>query len=393
MNLQMDDELAAFRAQVRAFLRTHLTEALRRGQRLCTSMYPEPEVSVPWQRVLQQQGWLVPLWPREWGGTGWTPLQRFVFETECALAGAPVVHPMGVRLLGPVILRYGTAEQKKRFLPSILSSEAYWCQGFSEPGAGSDLASLRTRAVSDGDDYIVNGSKIWTTHAHHSNWMFALVRTGTEGKPQQGISFLLIDMASPGISVRPIATIGGDHDVNEVFLESVRVPKANRIGEENRGWDCAKYLLEFERGAGIFSPRLRSQLKRVGDAMVAMAAAGLAPAETLAARFGEVLADVDAFEMLELRTLSTLSAGQNPGPVSSVLKLRASRLKQAVAELGVEALGAEALRWRDEPGSQAYSDEIVGALMPEYANSRAYTIFGGAAEVQLGLIARALVAA
>jgi acyl-CoA dehydrogenase len=390
MNLLFDNKLRAFRDEVRAFLRKHLTEDMRRGQRLTTGLYPEPEFSVPWQRALQQRGWLVPLWPREWGGTGWTPVQRFIFETECSLAGAPLVHPMGTRLVGPVLLRYGTQEQKERFLPPILRSESYWCQGFSEPGAGSDLASLRTRAAPDGDDYVVNGSKLWTTHAHHADWMFALVRTSNEGKPQQGISFLLIDMKSPGILVRPIATIGGDHDVNEVFFEDVRVPQANRIGAENAGWDCAKYLLEFERGAGIFSPRLRSQLKRVGEAVDSLKRAGGVLPANFIQRFGEVLADVDTFEMMELRMLGTLEPGRSPGPMASVLKLRSSRLKQAVAELGMEALGPEAVRWRDPQAP--YDDPVVAALMPEYANSRAFTIFGGAAEVQLGLIARSVMA-
>ncbi|MBO4123541.1 acyl-CoA dehydrogenase family protein [Cupriavidus gilardii] len=399
MDLQLTPELASFREEVRAFLRESLTPALRRGQRLTTAMYPEPETSGPWQAMLREQGWLVPLWPTEWGGTGWSPVQRFIFETECALAGAPLVHPMGVRLLGPVLLRFGTDAQKQRYLPRILSGEDYWCQGFSEPGAGSDLAALRTRAVRDGDDYVVSGSKLWTTHAHHANRMFALVRTGNDGRRQDGISFLLIDMDSPGITVRPIATIGGDHDVNEVFFDEVRVPQANRVGEENAGWACARYLLEFERGAGIFSPRLRSQLMRVGDAMAVLQAGGLrhdsAQRQLLQARFGEVCADLDAFEMLELKTLGQLMPGQSPGAVSSILKLRASRLKQQIGELGVEMLGLEGQRWRDETAGSAYGgdpdDGIVGTLLPEYLNSRAFTIFGGAAEVQLGIIARSVV--
>lgn len=389
MNIELSPAEQAFREEVRAFLRDNLTDALRRGQRETSSMYPEPEVSGPWQQALQRKGWLVPLWPQEWGGTGWTAVQRFIFESECALAGAPLVHPMGVRLVGPVILRFGTDEQKRRYLPRILSGEDYWCQGFSEPGAGSDLASLKMRAVPDGDDYILNGSKIWTTHAHHSNKMFALVRTSTEGKRQEGISFLLIDMDTPGIEVRPIATIGGDHDVNEVFFTDVRVPQANRIGDENKGWDCAKYLLEFERGAGIFSGRLRSQLKRVGDAIAELETAGVNVRgdARLVARFGEVCADLDCFEMMELRIMGALQPGQSPGPVSSILKLRASRMKQAIAELGVEMLGDEALRWREAPGH----DSVLPVLVPDYLNSRAYTIFGGAAEVQLGIIAKSVV--
>jgi len=292
---------------------------------------------------------------------------------------------MGVRLVGPVILRYGTQAQKRRYLPRILSSEDYWCQGFSEPNAGSDLASLSLRARRDGDDYILDGTKIWTSYAHHANRMFALVRTGHEGKKQQGISFLLIDMSLPGISVRPIATIGGDHEVNEVHFDGVRVPQSERVGDENGGWECAKYLLEFERGAGIFSPRLRAQLKRVAEAVGTPGAA----TEEWMRRFGQVSADVDTFEWLELRTMGALAPGANPGPVSSILKLRASRLKQTIAELGVDALGGDSLRWRSNPLDQRNN---ASTLVPEYCNSRAYTIFGGAAEIQLGLIARTLLA-
>ena len=378
------------RDEVRAFLREHLTPRLRDGQYRTAAVYPEPEISGPWQQALQRRGWLVPLWPREWGGTGWTPLQRFIFETECALAGAPLVHPMGVRLVGPVILKFGTERQKRLHLPRILSGEDYWCQGFSEPGAGSDLASLKLRAEVDGADYVLNGSKIWTTHAHHANRMFALVRTSSAGRRQDGISFVLIDMHTPGITVRPIGTIGGDHDLNEVFFADVRVPRANLVGEENRGWDCAKYLLEFERGAGIFSPRLRSQFKRVGDALRELAGEGLPLAAELPMRLGEVAADLDTFEMLELKVLGSLAPGQTPGPLSSVLKLRASRMKQAIAELGLEILGPESLRWQATP--RLLTDaRAAPALLQDYLNSRAFTIFGGAAEVQLGIIAKTLV--
>ncbi|MGY8525685.1 acyl-CoA dehydrogenase family protein [Paracidovorax citrulli] len=392
MDLQLTPELLAFRNEVRDFLREALPEPLRRGQQLTTAMYPEPEISGPWQARVRERGWLVPLWPREWGGTGWSGIERFIFETECALAGAPLVHPMGVRLVGPVILRYGTEEQKRIYLPRILSGEDYWCQGFSEAGAGSDLAALRTRAVADGEHYIVNGSKLWTTHAHHANRMFALVRTSNEGRRQDGISFLLIDMDTPGISVRPIPTIGGDHDVNEVFFDNVRVPMANRIGAENEGWQCARYLLEFERGAGIFSPRLRAQLKRIGDVLASeQRAEDDADASVLRRRrFGEVCADLDAFEMLELKTLGTLAPGASPGPVASILKLRASRLRQAISEMGLAVVGPEALRWRmpQEEDDDTDSGVLRDCLLPDFLNARAYTIFGGAAEVQLGIIAR-----
>ena len=389
MNLLLDADDAAFREELRTFLAAHLTPALRHGQYLNAAIYPEPEISGAWQKILRSRGWLVPLWPREWGGTGWTPVQRFIFETECALAGAPLVHPMGVRLVGPVLLRYGTEQQKQHYLPRILSGEDYWCQGFSEPGAGSDLASLKLRAVADGDDYVLDGSKIWTTHAHHANRMFALVRTSSEGKRQDGISFLLIDMHSPGITVRPIRTIGGDHDLNEVFFDAVRVPQVNRVGEENAGWECARYLLEFERGAGIFSPRLRSQLKRVGDVMQGREAEGMVCDHHVLRRFGHVLADLDTFEMLELKTFALMEPGRAPGPLSSVLKLRASRMRQAIAELGIEVLGPQSLRWHN-----AAEDGAIGVaqdtLLPDFLNSRAATIFGGAQEIQLGIIAKTL---
>ena len=386
MDLRLDPDTAAFRAEVRAFLREELPPALARGQYLTSAVYPEPEISGPWHEALRQRGWLVPLWPREWGGTGWSSLQRFVFETECALAGAPLVHPMGTRLVGPLILRFGTPEQKAFYLPRILAGDDYWCQGFSEPGSGSDLASLALRALPDGDDYVLNGSKIWTTHAHHANRMFALVRTSTEGRRQEGISFLLIDMKSSGVTVRPIITIGGDHELNQVFFDDVRVPRANRVGPENQGWECAKYLLEFERGAGIASPRLRAQFKRVGDALAQLRAAG-APTVGIEGRFGEVLADLDTFEMFEFKVLGALAPGEAPGPLASILKLKASRMRQAVGELGVEVLGAEGLRWRDADSPWG-PESPLGVLLPDYLNSRAFTIFGGAAEVQLGIIAR-----
>ncbi|MFM9999355.1 MAG: acyl-CoA dehydrogenase family protein [Burkholderiaceae bacterium] len=389
MNLLLDPEDAAFRDEVRAFLAAQLAPELRRAQQLNAAIYLEPEISGAWQKILQQRGWLVPLWPREWGGTGWTPLQRFIFETECALAGAPLVHPMGVRLVGPVLLRYGTEAQKQHYLPRILAGDDYWCQGFSEPGAGSDLAALKLRAIADGSDYVLDGSKIWTTHAHHANRMFALVRTSSEGKRQDGISFLLIDMHSPGITVRPIRTIGGDHDLNEVFFDAVRVPQANRVGEESAGWQCARYLLEFERGAGIFSPRLRSQLKRVGDVMQARKIEGIVCDNHLVRRFGHVLADLDTFEMLELKIFALLEPGRAPGALSSVLKLRASRLRQAIAELGVEVLGPESLRWH-AAGAAGDIETVEDALLPDFLNSRAATIFGGAQEIQLGIIAKTL---
>lgn len=385
MNLTMNEADRAFRREVRAFLSANLTEEMRAGQLRTSGSYPDPGFAIPWQQALNRQGWMVPLWPQAWGGTGWTGLQRFIFESECAMAGAPLVHPMGARFVGPVIIRFGTDEQKQRFLPRIRTSEDYWCQGFSETGAGSDLAALSLSATRDGEDYILQGAKTWTTNAHHANWMFALVRTSREEQRQGGISFLLIDMRSAGITVRPIPTIGGDHDVNEVFFDAVRVPRSNLVGVEGEGWNCAKYLLEFERGAGIFSPRLRAQLNRVAGVMRSAAHLCL---EAHGIRLGELRAELDAFEWLELRSLMPLQPGQNPGPVSSVLKLRASRLKQGIAQLAMDALGEDALRWRSDALSTSAASDAAHYMVPDYCNSRAYTIFGGTAEIQLSLIAR-----
>ena len=274
-------------------------------------------------------------------------MRRWIFETELARAGAPPLSPMGLRMAGPVIMRFGTPAQRARWLPGILSGEDAWCQGYSEPGSGSDLASLRTRAVRDGDHYVVDGTKIWTTHAHHADMMFALVRTGAEtARRQDGISFLLIDMRSPGITVRPIRSASGDHEVNQVFLDGVRVPLDHRIGDEGQGWVIAKYLLEFERGGAIAAARLRAALDRV----VALAhGRGALDDPDLALAVSAVEVDVDALEATELRVMATMQVGQNPGGlVSSMLKLRWSEQQQAITRLGVRALGADALLWESE---------------------------------------------
>lgn len=395
MNFKLESADIAFRETIRKFLSKNLTQEFILGQRYTTEMYPEPEYSRPWLKLLAKQGWSVPLWPKEWGGTGWTSLQRFIFEYECAQSGAPLVHPMGVRLVGPVILKFGTEEQKREYLPRIANGDNYWCQGFSEPGAGSDLASLRLQAVRDGEDYVLNGSKIWTTHAHHADWMFALVRTSNEGKKQTGISFLILEMNTPGIKVRPINTIGGDHDVNEVFFDDVRVPVNQRIGEEGQGWECAKYLLEFERGAGIYSPRLRASFKRIGLMIQALNTQNelIDQHPELMRKFGEVATDLDTFEMLELQTLISISAGGNIGDVSSILKLKASRLKQNIGELGTFMMKDQALRWHSDlpdKSDRSISQKLSETVLGDYLNSRAYTIFGGASEIQLSIIARGL---
>jgi acyl-CoA dehydrogenase len=393
MNLDLTPADLAFREELRAFLAANLTEEMRRGQALTPTVFPEPEVNREWHRRLHARGWAAPSWPREHGGPGWSAVQRFLFETECARAGAPVLPGLGLRMVGPVIMRYGTPAQKAELLPRILSGEDYWCQGYSEPQSGSDLASLRTRAVADGEDYIVTGTKIWTTHAHHANRMFALVRTGDTGKPQQGITFLLLDMASPGITIRPIRTIGGDHEVNQVFLDGVRVPQANRVGAEGEGWEVAKYLLEFERGGGVASGRLRVLLDRLAAMQRDQDAA---PDGAAAIRLAEIAADLDALEMLELRAVSAQQAGARPGAAASVLKLRASEIRQALQEALVDALGPHALRWEAErplfaAQFEGPEHEAQSLLLAQYLNGRAGTIFGGTSEVQLGIIARQIV--
>ena len=256
LNLDFTTEDEHFRDEVRAFLAEHLTDDLRSEARRQTTVFPEKDVAMRWQRVLhEQKGWAAPTWPAEFGGPGWNATQRYIFNEECARAGAPGLIPLGTRMLAPVLFRYGTPEQKAFDLPRMLAGEHSWCQGYSEPGSGSDLGSLKTQAVrvqdpEHGDHYIVNGAKIWQTHGHFADHIFCLVRTRADGKPQAGISFLLIDMATPGIRVDPIITIAGDHEVNAVFFDDVRVPVDNRVGPEHEGWSVAKYLLEFERGGG-----------------------------------------------------------------------------------------------------------------------------------------------
>ena len=388
MNFLLTPELIEFRDEVLAFIRDELTESMKIGQAYAGGIWPEPLTSLAWQQALNRRGWLAPLWPREYGGTGWSGIQRFIFETESGLAGAPLVNPMGVRMLGPVLIKFGSAEQRTHYLPRILSSEDYWCQGFSEPGAGSDLASLSMRAILENDHYVVNGSKIWTTHAHHANRMFALVRTDTQVRKQDGIGFLLIDLDSPGIDIHPIISIGGDHDVNQVFFQDVRVPRENMVGDPRQGWAYAKYLLEFERGAGLNAGRLRSALKRVERAIEEQHQLGGDRLDRgqVRRRIAELTVDIDVFEFLELKTLGPLQPGETPGPVSSILKLRNARLKQSISELGVGVLGERAALWSEAPATT-----ISDVMVPDYLNSRALSIFGGAKEVQLGIIARNLV--
>jgi acyl-CoA dehydrogenase len=389
MDLELSAEELAFRDEVRAFLTENLPPELAAAGRRTTSAFCEPVYSLPWQRILFAKGWVAPSWPKEYGGTGWSEMQRAIFSAECSRAGAPGLAPMGLRMVGPCIIGCGTEEQKARYLPRILSGEDYWCQGYSEPGAGSDLASLQLRADSDGDDYVLSGSKIWTTHAHHANRMFCLVRTRFEGKPQAGITFLLLDMASPGITVKPIITLAGEHEVNQVFFDGVRVPKSGRVGAENEGWTVAKYLLEFERGGGS-GPGLRVGLSRVqGNA----AAEGLDEDPHYRRRLAETDILLQAVDMTERRVLSAFASGQKPGPASSMLKMVGTETVQKLDELGVEAAGLYAAV--DQPAARAPGANVepVGperslTAMARYLNDRAASIYGGSNEIQRDIIAR-----
>lgn len=393
MNLDLAPEALAFRDEVRAFLDAELTDELKLAARRATSVFIDKRYSLPWQRILHRRGWVAPSWPRQFGGPGWDETQRYIFAAECARAGAPGLAPMGLRMVGPVLMAYGTPEQQAHYLPRILSGEDYWCQGYSEPGAGSDLASLQLAATRDRDDYVLNGSKIWTTHAHLANRMFCLVRTNREGKPQAGITFLLLDMATPGITVRPIVTLAGDHEVNQVFFDQVRVPVANRLGLENDGWTVAKRLLEFERGGGG-SAGLRVSLERlVATASVDDGGGRLIDEPNFRRKLAHVGIALEALEVSELRVLTALSAGQSPGAVSSVMKVQTTELMQSIDELALQALGVYGPV--HQPAARA-PDANLPFVGPEsgltaaarYLNDRAGSIYGGTNEIQRDIVAR-----
>lgn len=395
MNLDLSPEDRAFRDKVRAFLEQSLPPHLREAGRSTTSVFSDKAYNLAWQKILHAKGWAAPSWPKEYGGPGWTDMQRYIFSAECARAGAPSLSPMGLRMVGPCIMRYGTPGQKAHYLPRILAGEDYWCQGYSEPGSGSDLASLQLRAVSDGDDYVLNGSKIWTTHAHFANKMFCLVRTRTDGKPQAGITFLLLDMNTPGITVKPIVTLAREHEVNQVFFDSVRVPMGNRLGEENDGWTVAKYLLEFERGGGS-GAGLKIALERLRTMAGAEADGGgerLLDDNTFCMRLAAAEVTVLAIEMSEHRVMSALAAGRNPGPASSMLKMQGTEAIQKLDEIAIEIAGYYAMVDQIEARKPGSNIPPVGPkhslfAMPRYLNNRAASIYGGSNEIQRDIIAR-----
>ena len=385
----------AFRQEVRTFLQESLTDELREAGRKKTSIWQEPKSAAAWQQVLYKKGWLVPDWPQEYGGTNWSLTQRYIFAQECARAEVPGISPMSLRMCGPMLIGYGTDEQKAHYLPRILSGEDIWCQGYSEPGAGSDLASLKTAAVSDGDDYIVNGTKIWTSFAQHANMMFALVRTSTEGRVQQGISFLLLDMKTPGITVKPIINLEGSHELNQVFFDNVRVPKVNRVGAENDGWSVAKYLLQFERFS-MSSIELRRILSRLIEMAEQENESGcpLATSASFQSKYHSLEVKCLAMEASEQRVLNQLNAGDTPGAVSSVLNAVSSETLQAADELCVEVAGYYGMPYQpgalEVAGADAIGAEVYLTATPSYLNNRMRTIAGGSSQVQRNIVAKAI---
>jgi alkylation response protein AidB-like acyl-CoA dehydrogenase len=395
MDLAFAPEDAAFREEVRAFLDENLTEAMREAGRLTSSVFTEYHDNIEWHKTLHAKGWIAPSWPVEYGGTGWTEMQKYIFASECARVGTPNLSPMGLRMCGPMLQKFGTPEQKAFYLPRILSGEDYWCQGYSEPGSGSDLASLQCKAERDGGDYVINGTKIWTTQAHYANRMFCLVRTDNSGKPQRGITFVLIDMDTPGIKVEPIITMSGDHEVNQVFFDDVRVPVKNRVGEENDGWTVAKYLLEFERG-GSAAPGLEVGAKKI-RALASKQLSGdgvpLIEVPAFAGKLAEAEVTITAMEFTEHRILSAMSSGQNPGPESSMLKTCATEMRQTLDELAVEAIQYYAAPDQLEARQTGSNVAPIGpadaiTAVPAYLNNRAGSIYGGSNEVQRNIMAK-----
>ncbi len=395
MDLAYSAQDEAFREQVRAFLDAKLSDGMRRAAARTTTVFADKDLAMAWQAILVERGWAVPSWPIEHGGTGWTPTEKHIFGEELAKAGAPGLIPLGLRMLAPVLFKYGTPEQKAHYLPKMLSGEHYWCQGYSEPGSGSDLSSLKTAAVKDGDDYIVNGSKIWTTHAQFADHIFCLVRTDGSGRPQQGITFLLIPMATPGVSVEPIITLAADHEVNQVFFDDVRVPQANRVGPEHDGWNVAKYLLEFERGGGGAAVRLQVSL----DHLQAIAAIEREGAEALwsspgfRARSNALEIRIMALRFSEHATLARLSRGVSPGPGSSLAKNNSVDIEQQINELKLEAVHYYGVPHANLISMNGHDDPWVGpahaeTVTPRYLNARAASIFGGAKEVQKNIVAK-----
>ena len=393
MDLNFTREENAFREEVRAFVHEKLPENIR--NKVTNGLRLTREDHVLWQRTLHARGWGGPSWPKEHGGPGWTPVQQYIFEEETAAGGGPRLIPFGLKMVAPVIMSFGNQAQKERYLPKILAAEEWWCQGYSEPGAGSDLASLKTRAERRGNSYVVNGQKTWTTYAQYADWIFCLVRTDTSVKQQQGISFLLIDMKSPGITVRPITLLDGTQEVNEVWFENVEVPVENRVGEENKGWTYAKFLLGHERtniaGVGIAKREIR-RLKRIA-AEEKKHGRPLLEDPLFAAKIAEVEIDLMALEITNLRVLSAEAEKRAPGPEASILKIKGTEIQQAITELLMYARGPAARTYVEEYLEAGYQPGAAGpsyasSVSAGYFNMRKLSIYGGSNEIQKNIISQ-----
>jgi pimeloyl-CoA dehydrogenase large subunit len=395
MELRFTEEEIAFRDEIRAFFRGALPESIRR--KMVDGRHLDKADIVTWQRLLNAKGWAVPDWPVDWGGTGWSAVKRYIFQEEMQQAPAPQPLAFGVSMVGPVIIAFGSAAQKNKYLPRIRNIDDWWCQGFSEPGSGSDLASLKTSAKRDGDHYVVNGQKTWTTLAQHADMIFCLVRTDTTVKKQEGITFLVFDMKSPGVTVRPIVTIDGGAEINEVFFDDVKVPLENRIGEEGKGWDYAKYLLGHER-TGIARVGVSKQrIRRLKELAALEPAGGSRMIDD--PRFREKIAaleiELKALEMTQLRVVSAEGEGRSkkPDPASSILKLKGSEIQQAISELLMEVVGPYAMPY--QPDAEGWNEppigpDYAGPLAPTYFNWRKISIYGGSNEIQKNIISKAI---
>jgi alkylation response protein AidB-like acyl-CoA dehydrogenase len=399
MDFTLDPADQEFQEEVRAFIRANLPEDIaRRGRQ---GYHPRRDDVQRWTRILNAKGWAAPAWPAEYGGTGWSPLRRYLFQVEFHAAGCPVPDQSAFDLVGPVLYSFGSEKQKARYLPAIRNADEFWCQGFSEPNAGSDLASLKTRAVRDGDHYIVNGQKTWTSEAHKADMMFALVRTDAEARPQRGISFLLIDMKSPGLTVRPIYTINEGHSINEIFLDDVRVPAENLVGEENKGWSYAKFLLTNERAMSAETAHTRHDLDLLKEIAASPRAGGkpIADDPLFAAKMARFEIDLMALEYAVLRVLHMGSDDPALNSVASVLKIRGAELRQRVADLSVEALGDHGLAVYPDVEGQDNMDVLApvppapdhaAGILSKAMFRRATTIYGGANEIQRNIIAKSV---
>jgi alkylation response protein AidB-like acyl-CoA dehydrogenase len=399
MNPVFSKDDVAFREEVRRFIDENFDAELRAKLAQSKNGYLDKDGQLKWQRALYKRGWAAPNWPLEYGGTGWTPSQKYIFESETAAAGTPLVSPMGLKMVAPVLMAFGSDEQKRKYLPPILASEVWWCQGYSEPGSGSDLASLQMRCEDKGDHYLLNGSKIWTTHAQWADWMFNLVRTKQGAKPQEGISFILVDMRTQGIKVEAIVTtdypVPGQQEINQVFYDDVKVPKENLVGRENEGWTYAKYLLEFERGnAG--APGLKRAIGKVRKMASQTDASNskLIDDSSFRARLDDLEIQVSAMEFTELRIFASLSAGQRPGPESSMIKCRNTDLQQMISELSVEAIGYYAMPFVRDTWAKVNEPrpgpDYAAPVAPYYFNLRKASIYAGSNEIQRNIMAKAV---